>query len=157
MAMDIAMNKTHAVVFPSKILSSRHGHIYNIVLGANTDNGAIIGRGSYVEYDQYNEATAPEAFAAVIRGKAANGNFEVEVTAINPQVETLLVYETVITQREDRDLRDERLYYNEKGQVVEALVLNIGDVFELSKEGFNNTPVVGKAVSVVNKKLTVAS
>ena len=150
MAMDIAMNKTHAVVFPSKILSSRHGHIYNIVLGANTDNGAIIGRGSYVEYDQYNEATAPEAFAAVIRGKAANGNFEVEV-------ETLLVYETVITQREDRDLRDERLYYNEKGQVVEALVLNIGDVFELSKEGFNNTPVVGKAVSVVNKKLTVAS
>lgn len=157
MAMDIAKNATHAVVYPSKVLSTRHGHIYNIVLNANTDNGAIIGRGAYVEYDQYREATAPAAFAGVIRGRAANGNYEVEVTAINPAQEALLVYETPIATREDRDLRDEKLYYNEKDQVVEAMVLNIGDVFELSAEGFNNTPVVGKAVSVVNKKLTVAS
>ena len=160
MAMDIALNATHASAYPSKVLATRVGHTYNIVLTANTDNGAIVGRGAYVEYDQYRETTAPVAFAGKIRGIAANGNFEVEVTAIDPQKEAIFIYETVIPTRQDRDLRQEKLWFNKSGETVEGIVLTIGDVFELSKEGFTTTPAatdVGKSVTVSNKKLAIGA
>ena len=158
MAMDIALTATHAVCYPSKVLATRVGHTYNIVLTSDTDNGVIVGRGAYVEYDQYQQTTPPEAFEGVIRGIAANGNFEVEVTATNPQVEAILIYETIIPTREDRDLRQEKLWFNKSGETVEGIVLTIGDVFELSKEGFSTDPTasdVGKSVTVANKKLVI--
>ena len=88
MAMDIALNATHASFYPSKVLATRVGHTYNIVLTSNTDNGVIVGRGEYVSFDQYKQTTPPEAFAGKIIDQAANGNWYVEVTAINPQVPT---------------------------------------------------------------------
>lgn len=157
MAMDITLNKTHAICYPSKILATRVGHTYNIVLTENTDNGAIVGRGDWVAFDNYEETTAPAAFKGVIREKAPNSHWYVEVTAIDPQKEAILIYETVIATREDRDLRQEGLYFNEKDQVVEGIALTIGDIFELSTEGFDGTPVAGKEVTVVNKKLKVAA
>ncbi len=160
MAMDIALNAVHASAYPSKVLATRVGHTYNIVLTSNTDNGAIVGRGAYVEYDQYRETTAPAAFAGKIRGIAANGNFEVEVTAIDPQKEAIFIYETVIPTRQDRDLRQEKLWFNKSGETVEGIVLTIGDVYELSKEGFTTTPTandVGKSVTVSNKKLAIGA
>ena len=157
MAVDITKSATHTSAYPSKVLATRVGHTYNIQLSTAADNGSIIGRGAYISFDRYAEAAAPEAFAGKIVEQAANGNWYVEVTATNPQVETLFVYETPIFTREDRDLRQEKLWYNAAGEVVEAIVLNIGDIIELSAEGFNNTPVANKAVSVVSKKLTVAS
>ena len=157
MAVDINLNANHTVAYPSKVLATRVGHTYNIELTSNADNGAIIGRGAYVTFDRYQEAAAPQTFAGKIVDRAANGNYYVEVTAVNPQVEALMVYETPIFTREDRDLRQEKLWYNRTGDVVEAIKLTIGDIIEISAEGFNNTPVVGKAVSVVSKKFTVAS
>lgn len=157
MAVDITMSATHTSAYPSKVLATRVGHTYNIELTSNTDNGSIIGRGAYISFDRYAEATAPVAFAGKIVEQAANGNWYVEVTATNPQVEALFVYESSIFTREDRDLRQEKLWYNAAGEVVEAIVLTIGDIIEVSAEGFNNDPVVGKAVSVVSKKFTVAS
>lgn len=157
MAMDIAINAVHAICYPSKVLATRVGHTYNIVLTENTDNGAIVGRGDWVAFDNYEETTAPTAFKGVIRDRAQNGNWYVEVTAVDPQKEAILIYETVITTREDRDLRQEKLYFNEKDQVVEGISLTIGDIFELSAEGFDGTPEAGKGVTVNNKKLKVAA
>ena len=157
MAVDITKSATHTSAYPSKVLASRVGHTYNIELTTAADNGSIIGRGAYISFDRYAEATAPDDFAGKIVEQAANGNWYVEVTEFDPQEEALFVYETPIFTREDRDLRQEKLWYNAAGEVVECIVLTLGDIIEVSAEGFNNTPVAGKAVSVVDKKFTVAS
>lgn len=160
MAMDINVNATHAFFYPSKVLATRVGHTYNIVLTSDTDNGVIVGRGDYVSFDQYKQTTPPAAFRGKILEQAANGNWYVEVTATNPQVEAIAIYETVIPTRQDRDLRQEKLWYNKNGETVEGIVLTIGDVFEISKEGFSTTPTTtdaGKEVTVANKKLVIGS
>lgn len=158
MAVDFNINANHCISYPSKVKATRNGHTYNIQLTSDTDNGTIIGRGAYVSFDRYQQAAAPEAFKGIIREQAANGiGWYVEVTAVNPQIEALLVYETPIFTREDRDLRQDKMWYNEQGDVVEAIVLAIGDIFEVSEEGFDGKPVANKEVTVVNKKLKVAS
>ena len=158
MAVDFTINANHCVCFPSKVLSTRVGHNYNIVLTANTDNGAIVGRGAYVSFDNYQEAAAPAEFKGIIREKAANGiGYYVEVTAINPQKEAIMIYETPIFTRDERDLRQDKMWYNKAGETVMGIVLTIGDIIEISAEGFDGTPVANREVTVVNKKLKVAN
>lgn len=157
MAVDFNLNAVHTIAYPSKVLASRVGHTYNIVLVANTDNGAIVSRGDYVSFDQYKAAAAPNAFAGIIREQAANGNWYVEVTAIDPQKEAIMIYETPIFTREERDMRQEKLWYNLKDETVEGIALTIGDIIEISAEGFSGTPAANKTVTVENMKLKVAA
>ena len=73
----------HAVAFPSKVLARDGGkHIYNIQLAeaasAYVDNGWFVARDTFIELDLYS-AKAPTSFEGKVVGKAANGNFYVEV------------------------------------------------------------------------------
>ena len=154
MAYKIVSQK-HAYCFPTKIAaSSGCPHIYNIHLTTAADNGNIIGKGAFEALDLYTEADAPE-FAGLILGTSPKGNWYVEVTAAT---DALLVYNSPILPFEKPyDLADLKNYFNAAGDIVKAYSLIKGDVFEVSAEAFDGTPVAGKTVSVKAKKLLVAA
>lgn len=158
MKIDISRN-FHMASFPSKIASmnGNYAHVYNIVIQDNTvDNGQLCGRGTYVSFDQYEQDTVPNGFAGVINEAvpAKPGYWYVEVTAL-PAAEVLYMYNSAVSEYVERDLKDERLFVNEKGDVIQGARLMIGDVFEVSTEGFNGTPSAGTAVTYANGKYVI--
>lgn len=152
MAYDVRIGK-HATAGVSKLLATYGGaHIYNVTLSSAADNGNIIKRGDYDEFETYKEATAT-TFNGKIIDVAANGNFYVEVLA-DMGFDALLVYNVPMTP----DLRyTESTFYNEAGDIVRAHTLCKGDVFEVSAEAFSGTPEVGKTITTIaDKKLVIA-
>lgn len=154
MATRINYDNTHAVAWPSKLLAQNGGkHIYNVELAADCDNGNMIARGAFVDVDLYEEATAT-TFEGVIQKKAANGNWYVEV--VNPGDALFVYMQPFMAEEWTNRFKDEKRWYNAQGDVVRAYELAVGDVFELSVEGFDGEPVAGASVSVAGKKLVVA-
>ncbi len=154
MALGIATTK-HAVAFMSKILAGfGGGHIYNITLAADHDNGELVKRGDWNSFDNYDEKTGAITFKGVIRDVAAEGGFYVEVT---DATDALFVYNTPKNPYTEAELADDALFYNAQGDVVKAYSLTVGDIFAISEEGFNGTPEVGKNVTFANHKYVVAS
>ncbi len=161
MAINMSIENTHAVCFVSKVLAGLSGeHIYNLRLTADRDNGVIRGLGNYIAFDEYQEANAPTTFAGVIRDKAADGNYYVEVTE---PADAVLVYEVpIFTNTYDSRFTDLHNWYNKSGKTVRAYGLHKHDIFEVSKEAFTTEPTstsIGKAVSAVaaTGKLVIAS
>ena len=154
MATRMNYDATHAVAYPSKLIAQNGGkHIYNIELATDTDNGNLVAKGDFIDLDLYEEAAAT-TFEGVIQKKAANGNWYVEVVEAG---DALLVYMPAFIEEEwTKTLKDERRFFNAAGATVRGYELAVGDVFELSAEGFDGTPEAGKTVSVANKKLVVA-
>lgn len=150
---------SHGAFFPAKVASANgtYGHVYNVVLSGNTDNGVLAGRGAYVHFDQYAQAAVPTGFAGKIVDTAANGNWYVEVTALSDSAETLVLYNAPTSEYAERDLQKESLFYNKSGEVVQGMPLKVGDILELSRESFATTPVLNKAVGFASGKYTVAS
>ncbi len=144
----------HIFGFPTKIVSGYGGgHIYNIHLTADTDNCTLVGRGAWEALDLYTQDAAPE-FSGVIREKAANGNWYVEVTTAT---EALFVYDApVIAEDYNRDFQKESHFFNESGKVVKCYSLIKGDIFEVSENGFEGTPNAGSTVTFANGKYVVA-
>lgn len=147
MALDIKTG-THAASFPSKVASmmGQYGHVYNMVLTADHDNGNLIGRGAYVSFDQYTEAAVPQGFAGRINEQAADGKWYIEVTALGAG-ETLVVYDSATSPYTERELRDEKVFYNADGDVVQGATLIVGDVIAVSAEGITGTPAANTAVT----------
>lgn len=144
----------HTVAFPTKVVSSTAGHVYNIELATATDNGFFVGRGEWLDLDLYAEAAAP-ALKGVIRQQATNGNWYVEITE---DTDALFVYQVpVIAEEYNNTFKKISNFYNEAGDVVRAFSLVKGDLVEISAEGFTGTPVAGATVTVANKKLVVAT
>lgn len=155
MAVDISTVK-HAVAAPSKLLATNGGaHIFNVELSTAADNGNIIGKSAAMKsFDLYTE-TAPTAFKGLVQMQAANGNWYVEVQ----QAENALLVCTVpMNPHTGKRLGSEHLFYNAKGEVARAHELKVGDVFEVSAEGFSATPSKGKSITgVTSKKLVLGS
>lgn len=143
----------HAVVGSSKLKATIAGHIFNIQIEEDLDNGSLVAKGDYVKPEVY-KAKDSTGFEGVIVDKAANGNWYVEVT--NPGDALLLIQVPMIYEEFTTAMKHESNFYNETGDIVRAYELYTGDIFELSAEGFTGTPEKGKTVSVTNKKLTVA-
>ena len=140
--------------FPTKVLSSRVGHNVNIVLGEDSPNGAIVGVGDYVSFDQYEETTAPTGYEAMIIDTAADGNFYVQVTKVDVNEPAVLIYD--VPEVSDTKIATANNFYNKAGKTVHGLVLTTLDVYELSAELFDGTPAVGKKVTVSGRKHVVA-
>lgn len=149
----------HAVAFPSKVLAGSMGaHIYNITLSTACDQGGVIGRGAWNSFDNYAEAAAPNGITGKIVDQAANGNWYVEITAVPSGSEALVVYNSPIIPHESpRELADLSNFYNDAGEVVKAYVCTIGDIWEVSAEGFTGTPAKNKTLTVASKKWVVAA
>ena len=147
MAIDITKG-SHISSFPSKVASmmGQSGHVYNIVLQANADNGTLCGRGAYDSFDNYKSTAVPTGFAGVIRGQAANGNWYIEVTALGDG-ETLYVYNSPVSPYGIKEFQDETLFYNAAGDVAQGATLIVGDVYEVSANGITGTPAANTAVT----------
>lgn len=156
MAIKITLDNKHAYCFPTKVLAGNGGaHILNIELTEDADNGSIVAAGEYKSFDNYVEAAAPAGYEAKIVDRAANGNFYVEV--VTP-ADAVLVCEVINNPYTNYDSRfkSDKLFYNAAGAVVRGYCLCKHDVYELSAEGFEGTPEVGKAVTINGRKHVVA-
>ena len=140
----------HAVAFPSKVLARDGGkHIYNIQLAeaasAYVDNGWFVGKGEFVELDLY-KAAAPTSFEGKVVGKANNGNFYVEV--VTPG-DALFVYQVpMIEETYNNTFKKESNYTNAPKQVVRSYELAVGDIVEISAEGFDGAVAVNDSVEL---------
>ena len=137
----------HAVAGSTRLAATTatggHG-IVDLKLSKDLDNGVILGKGALVEGQVYAMA-APTTFTGKIIDKASNGNWYVEVlTAANAYL-LLSVPETPVDYT--KKMADESTFYNAKDSIGRAYPLFVGDVFELSDEGFDGTPAKGASVS----------
>ena len=140
----------HAVAFPSKVLASKGGkHIYNIQLAEASDkfvdNGWFVGKGDFVELDLY-KAAAPTTFDGKVVGIAANGNYYVEV--VDPG-DALFVYQVpMIEETYNNTFKKESNYTNAPKQVVRTYELAVGDIVEISVDGFDGAVAVNNNVEL---------
>lgn len=142
----------HAVAGSSKLKATKSGHIYNIQLSTDLDNGSIVAKGDYVAPEYYKDKDST-GFAGVIIEKAANGNWYVEVT--DPGDALLVLQVPVIYEEYTTACQHESNFYNKANDIVRCYELYKGDIFELSAEGFSGEPTKGATVSVVSKTVTV--
>lgn len=142
----------HAVAGSSKLKATTSGHIFNIQIEEDLDNGSIVAKGDYVA-PEYYKAKDSTGFAGVIIDKAANGNWYVEVT--EPGDALLVLQVPMIYEEYTTRMQYESNFYNENGDIVRAYELYKDDIFELSAEGFSGTPTKGATVTVTNKTVTV--
>lgn len=154
--IDFAITFTHNEAFPSKLLAaSGGGHIYDIQLTADHDNGVLVGRGSYIKLGTYQETTAPNTFAGIIREQAANGNWYVEVTAATEALWILMPeispYEAI------PETVNPKAWVNKAGDTVKGYSLTKGDIFEMSAEGFTGKPEANKSVTFASGKYVVGN
>ena len=144
----------HAVAFPSKLLAQNGGkHILNITLKNDTDNGTLVAAGEFEDLDRYTEA-APATFEGKIQKQAANGHWYVEV--VDPGDALLVYMQAFIAEDWTNKWKKESNFYNGKGETVRGYALHVGDVFEVSAEGFTGTPEAEKTVTCENRKLKIS-
>lgn len=143
----------HSYGFPSKVASgSGSPHIYNIRLTKDHDNGSLVGKGKWVAFDEYEETTVP-AFKGVVRDQAANGNWYVEVTEAT---DALFVFDSaIIAESYNSDFTSEKNFFNESGKTVKAYSLIVGDIVEISEEGFSGTVAKDKEVTYESDKYKI--
>ena len=140
----------HAVAFPSKVLARDGGkHIYNIQLAEAADkfvdNGWFVGKGDFIELDLY-KAAAPTSFEGTVVGVAVNGNFYVEVKSAE---NALFVYQVpMIEETYNNNFKKESNYTNAPTQVVRSYELAVGDIVEISVDGFDGAVAVNDSVEL---------
>jgi len=156
MAIDISKNATHVIAFPSFVASAmgQYGHVINLVMQANTDNGALATKGDYVKFEQYKAVqVADNKVEGVIREAASEGGWYVEYTKLDGQI--FLVYNAPISPYPEVELRDEALFYNAKDDVTQGMELHLGDMVTFNDAAFTGTPVEGKTVKYSAGKYVV--
>lgn len=148
---------THIVSFPNKIASvmNQYGHVYNLVMTADTDNGTLATRDNYVSFDQYEQgAVTANAVEVTIREKMADGTWLVEVTKL-PTDEILYVYNSAVSEYSEREFQDEALMYNKTGEVAQGATLILGDMYTLSDLAFTGTAAVGAVAKYAAGKYVI--
>lgn len=153
-------DKKYAVAGSSNLKATHAGHIENVrVTDDILENGTIVTLGALEtgSIENYAQGAASAEFRALVESQASNGNYYLKVTAVNGDFLVLqdpLIYEQYTTQ-----MQNESNFYNEKDALVRAYELYVGDIYELSAEGFTGDFAVGDTVSVdaETKKLIVAT
>ena len=117
----------------AKAVSQSGGqHIFNVTVSEDTPNGVFIGRGDFVELDNYKEAAAGAVTGKIV-AKAANGNYYVEIDECD--VDTLFVASVaMIEETWTNEFKKEENFYNPAGSTVRAYQLIHGDIVELNKD-----------------------
>lgn len=157
MAIDFTKNATHNIAFPSFVASAmgQYGHVINLVMQANTDNGTLSTKGSYVSFEQYEQAAvAANSVKGIIREASAEGGWYVEFTQL-PSDPVFFVYNSPVSPYPEVELRDEALFYNATGDVTQGMELHLGDIVSLSDSAFTGTPAANTAVTYSNGKYVI--
>ena len=157
MAIDFTKNATHTIAFPSYVASAmgQYGHVINLIMNANVDNGVLATKGTYVSFENYNRVdVADNKVEGVIREiNNSEGGSYVEFTKLDGQI--FFVYNSPISPYPETELRDEALFYNASGDVTQGMELHLGAVVSLSDAAFTGTPAAGKTVKYSAGKYVV--
>lgn len=147
--------ESHATGFPSNLLAQKFGHIYNIKLTSDTDNGNLVAVGPWIDFDVFEEAEATE-FDGEIVHQMPNGNW---LVLVHDAKGAKFVYQTPLTPVESpKEFLKESVFYNEEGSICRCYDLYPNDRFEASDLAFEGTPEVGaKIKSIKNKKMVIAA
>ena len=134
MAYSVTVSK-HNVAFPSKIRSGGDGHTLNIFVDADTDNGVVGTVGVWKDFDRYTFVAGNASFEGKLHA-AANGNWYVEVTALDVTAPPVFLYNSPIVE-DERYADQPDVFFNKQGDTVKGYILELFDVFEESEEIFN--------------------
>lgn len=157
MAIDFTKNATHNIAFPSFVASAmgQYGHVINLVMQADTDNGTLAMKGNYVSFEQYEQAAVTaNSVKGIIREASAEGGWYVEFTDL-PADPVFFVYNSPVSPYPEVELRDEALFYNASGDVTQGMELHLGDIVSLSDSAFTGTPAANTAVTYTNGKYVI--
>lgn len=126
---DLVKGDAHVVAESSRLKATTAGHIYDLKMAKDTDNGTIVSVGEHVEGQVFMAAD----YAA---DKAP-----------------YLVLTSPLAYNGKKAWSDEKYFYNAKDEIARAYELHIGDIYTVSKDAFDGEPAVGK---YVNATYTVA-
>ena len=112
----------HVVAESSRLKATTTGHIYDLEMIEDTDNGAIVGVGAHVEGQVFKAKT----YAA----------------GDTPY----LVLTPPLAYNGKKAWSDEKYFYNAKGEIARAYELHKDDIFTVSADAFTGSPAVGKYV-----------
>ena len=122
----------HVVAESSRLKATTAGHIADLEMIADTDNGKIVAIGAHVE-GQVFKAAAYEA------GKTP-----------------YLVLTTPLAYNGKKSWSDEKYFYNEKGSIARAYELHVDDIYTVSVDAFDKAPTVGNFVGADYKVVAEA-
>ena len=119
---DNIQGTAHVVCESSRLKATVSGHIYDLKMTEDMDNGTIVAIGKFVE-EQVFEA---KAYAAG----------ETPYLLLTPP----------IAYNGRKAWSDEKYFYNAKDEIARAYELHKDDIFTVSEDAFTGTPAVGKYV-----------
>ena len=119
---DLVKGNAHVVAESSRLKATTAGHIYDLEMIEDTDNGTIVALGTHVEGQVY-------------KAKAyANGD------------KPYFILTPPLAYNGKKSWSDEKYFFNAKGEIARAYELNVDDIFTISEEAFTGTAAVGKFV-----------
>ena len=119
---DNIQGTAHVVAESSRLKATTTGHIYDLEMIEDTDNGTIIAVGAHVEGQVFKAKT----YAA----------------GDTPY----LVLTPPLAYNGKKAWSDEKYFYNARGEIARAYELHKDDIFTVSADAFTGSPEVGKYV-----------
>ena len=119
---DLVKGDAHVVAESSRLKATTAGHIYDLEMIDDTDNGTIVAIGAHVEGQVYKAkayADGDKPYFILTPPLAYNGK---------------------------KSQSDEKYFYNAKGEIARAYELHLDDIFTVSADAFTGTVAVGKYV-----------
>lgn len=126
---DLVKGNAHVVAESSRLKATTVGHIYDLKMAKDTDNGMIVSVGEHVEGQVFmakDYVAGEKPYFILTSPLAYNGK---------------------------RLWSDEKYFYNAKDEIARAYELHVDDIFTISEDAFDGVPAVGK---YVDAKYTVA-
>lgn len=121
---DLVKGNPHVVAESSRLKATTAGHIYDLEMIEDTDNGSIVAVGAVSDLG-----------VQVFKAKAyAAGE------------KPYLVLTPPLAYNGRKVWSDEKYFYNAKGEVARAYELHADDIYTISADAFTGTPAVGKYV-----------
>ena len=117
----------HVVAESSRLKATTAGHIYDLKMTKDTDNGTIVAVGTHVEGQLFNA-----------KDYAAGDK-------------PYLVLTTPIAYNGKKIWSDEKYFYNAKDEIARAYELYVDDIYTVSANAFTGTPAVGKYVDAAHE------
>ena len=117
----------HVVAESSRLKATTGGHIYDLEMIADTDNGTIVAVGAHVEGQLFKA----KAYAAGDK--------------------PYLVLTSPIAYNGRKSQSAEKYFYNATGEIARAYELYVDDIYTVSANAFTGTPAVGKYVDGAHK------
>lgn len=116
----------HVVAESSRLKATTAGHIYDLQVVEDTDNGTIVAVGEHIE---------GQLFAAKTY---ADGD------------KPYLILTPPLAYNGKKAWSAEKYFYNAKGETARAYELHVDDIYTVSANAFTGTPAVGKFVDATH-------